>query len=199
MTATASPAVDTAPSPAEAPARALPCIITIFGATGDLTMRKLLPAIYNLTRDGTLHENTVVVGFARRPKTDEQFRQEMLDGVQKFSRTKPVDPGIWEKVASKLFYHQSTFEDAEGYKRLAERFAELDKQFNIGGRRLYYLSTSPAEFAPIIQHLGETGLGNIKNAFEPWDTDRLLDETRHPLRAFDRTLKPYAWVGDHYR
>src|SRR4051812_48200456 len=73
--------------------KAQPCIITIFGATGDLTMRKLLPAIYNLTRDGLLHENTVVVGFARRPKTDEQFRAEMLDGVQKFSRTKPIDPG----------------------------------------------------------------------------------------------------------
>src|SRR5829696_3991428 len=91
-----------------------PCIIVIFGATGDLTMRKLLPAIYNLTRDGLLHENTVIVGFARRPKTDEQFRNEMLEGVKKFSRTKPVDMGIWEKVASKLFYHQSTFEDPAG-------------------------------------------------------------------------------------
>src|SRR4051812_10647195 len=124
-------------------------------------MRKLLPAIYNLTRDGLLHENTVVVGFARRPKTDEQFRKEMLDGVQKFSRTKPVDPGIWDKVASKLFYHQSTFEDPAGYASLAKRFAELDKQFNTGGRRMYYLSTSPSEFAPIVQHLGEAGLGNI--------------------------------------
>jgi glucose-6-phosphate 1-dehydrogenase len=145
----------------DSPARAEPAIITIFGATGDLTMRKLLPAIYNLTRDGMLHENTVIVGFARRPKTDEQFRQEMLEGVQKFSRTKPIDPGLWEKVASKLFYHQSTFEDAEGYKRLAQKFEELDKKFNTGGRRLYYLSTSPTEFAPIVQHLGETGLGNI--------------------------------------
>ncbi len=143
------------------PAKAEPCILCIFGATGDLTMRKLLPAIYNLTRDGMLHENTVIVGFARRPKTDEQFRQEMLDGVQKFSRTKPVDPGLWEKVAAKLFYHQSTFEDAEGYERLAKRFQELDKQFNTGGRRLYYLSTSPTEFAPIIARLGEAGLGNI--------------------------------------
>jgi glucose-6-phosphate 1-dehydrogenase len=136
-------------------------IITIFGATGDLTMRKLLPAIYNLTRDGLLHENTVVVGFARRPKTDEQFRNEMLEGVKKFSRTKPIDPGIWEKVASKLFYHQSTFEDAAGYESLAKRFRELDEKFKTGGRRLFYLSTSPTEFSPIIAHLGEAGLGNI--------------------------------------
>jgi glucose-6-phosphate 1-dehydrogenase len=141
--------------------RAQSCILTIFGATGDLTMRKLLPAIYNLSRDGMLDENTVIVGFARRPKTDEQFRAEMLEGVQKFSRTKPVDPGIWEKIASRLFYHQSTFEDAPGYQRLAERFRQFDKQFNTGGRRLFYLSTSPTEFAPIITQLGEAGLGNI--------------------------------------
>src|SRR5271154_3752637 len=107
-------------------AKAEPCIITIFGATGDLTQRKLLPAIYNLTREGFLHENTVIVGFARRPKTDEQFRAEMLEGITKFSRTKPVDPGIWQKVASKLFYHQSTFEESAGYEKLGERFREWD-------------------------------------------------------------------------
>src|ERR1051325_5267128 len=99
----------------ETAGRAQPCIVTIFGSTGALTMRKLLPAIYNLTRDGMLHENTVIVGFARRPKTDEQFRAEMLEGVQKFSRSKPIDPGIWEKIAARLFYHQSTFEESEGY------------------------------------------------------------------------------------
>ncbi len=146
---------------AAGPPQAEPCIITIFGATGDLTQRKLLPAIYNLTRDGLLHPNTVVVGFARRPKTDDEFRKEMLDGINKFSRTKPADPAVWQKVAAKLFYHQSTFEDAEGYTRLANRFKDLDKQFNIGGRRLFYLSTSPTEFASIINRLGEAGLGNI--------------------------------------
>ncbi len=148
-------------SPDAAPPKAEPCIITIFGATGDLTMRKLVPAIYNLTREGFLHENTLVIGFARRPKTDEEFRAEMLEGVNKFSRNKPVDKAVWDKVASKIFYHQSTFDDAAGYEKLAERFRQLDKQFNIGGRRLYYLSTSPSEFAPIIANLGNAGLGNI--------------------------------------
>ena len=156
-------------------AKSEPCIITIFGATGDLMQRKLMPAIYNLTRDGLLHENTVVIGFARRPKTDEQFRAEMLEGISKFSRTKPVDQGIWEKVASKLFYHQSTFEDAAGYEKLAERFKELDKQFNVGGRRLYYLSTSPSEFEPIVTNLGNAGLGNI-DPFSPKAWRRIIVE-----------------------
>ena len=60
----------------------------------------------------------------------------MGEGVQKFSRTKPIDPGIWEKVASKLFYHQSTFEDAAGYQALAKRFKELDEKYSTGGRRM---------------------------------------------------------------
>jgi len=143
------------------PESAEPVIITIFGATGDLTARKLLPAIYNLTRDGLLHDNTVIVGFARRAKTDEQFRNEMLEGAEKFSRSSPIVPGIWEKVAGKLFYHQSTFENSGGYTRLAKRFEQLDKQYQIGGRRLFYLATSPSEFAQIINHLGEARLGHI--------------------------------------
>ena len=143
------------------PARAEPCVIIIFGATGDLTHLKLVPAIYNLTREGLLHENSVVVGFARRPKTDEEFRAEMLDGVTQFSRSKPVDPAIWKKVESRLFYHQSTFEDIEGYYALARKLTEIDRNFNTGGRRMYYMSTSPTEFKVIIKQLGDAGLGNI--------------------------------------
>ena len=137
------------------------CVIVIFGATGDLTARKLLPAIYNLTRDGLLPKNTVVVGFARRPKTDEQFRQEALDNVNKFSRSKPADPKVWNDLASRLYYHQSAFENPDGYSALAQKLAGFDKQFNTGGRRLFYLSTSPAEFVQIVEQLGNAGLGNI--------------------------------------
>ncbi len=138
-----------------------PCVVVIFGATGDLTGRKLLPAIYNLTRDGALPKSSVIVGFARRAKTDEQFRAEMLDAVNKFSRVKPAEKEVWDDLAQRLFYHQSTFEDAGGYQSLAKRLFELDERFGTGGRRLYYLSTSPTEFAPIVDHLGESGLGNI--------------------------------------
>jgi glucose-6-phosphate 1-dehydrogenase len=166
-----------------APGRTEPCILTIFGATGDLTMRKLLPAIYNLTRDGMLNERTVVVGFARRPKTDEQFRNEMLEGVRKFSRSKPVDMNIWNSIASRLFYHQSTFEDAAGYQKLAERFGQIDKQFNTGGRRLYYLSTSPTEFTTVVNNLGEAGLGNI-DPFSPAAWRRVIIE-----KPFGRDLQ----------
>ena len=138
-----------------------PCAIVIFGATGDLTARKLLPALYNLTRDGLLSKSTVVIGFARRPKTDEQFRAEMLDAINKFSRCKPADVELWRDLAPRIFYHQSTFENVDGYYALADRLAEVDKKFNTGGRRLYYLSTSPTEFGQIVERLGDAGLGNI--------------------------------------
>jgi glucose-6-phosphate 1-dehydrogenase len=141
--------------------KADPCAIVIFGATGDLTQRKLVPAIYNLLRDGMVDDQTVVIGFARRPKTDEQFRAEMKDAVGKFSRSKPLDPGTWDKLSQRIFYHQSTFEDQAGYDALREKLDGYDKQYNLGGRRLFYLSTSPAEFHVIIDRLGDAGLGNI--------------------------------------
>ena len=172
-------------------ARTEPCVIVIFGATGDLTQRKLLPAIYNLKREGLLHESTAVVGFARRPKSDEQFRQEMLEGVKKFSRSKPVDMAVWDKVARNLFYHQSTFEDAAGYAALNKRLTEIDQSNNTQGRRLYYLSTSPAEFEVIIDNIGNAGLGNI-DAFSAKAFRRLIVE-----KPFGRDLKTAQALNAH--
>ena len=183
------------------------CAIVIFGATGDLTARKLLPALYNLTRDGLLSKSTVVIGFARRPKTDEEFRAEMLEAVNKFSRCKPVDPELWENLAPRIFYHQSTFENADGYHALADRLAEVDKKFNTGGRRLYYLSTSPTEFGQIVERLGDAGLGNIdpfnsqawRRAIVEKPFGRNLDTARelnhHINRVFDESQ---VYRIDHY-
>src|SRR5437763_1240162 len=92
-----------------------PCTIVIFGATGDLTHRKLIPALYNLAADGELPPAVAVVGFARRPKTDEQFREELAQTTRKFSRQELRDD-IWKTFSQSLFYHQSEFEDEAGYK-----------------------------------------------------------------------------------
>src|ERR1700752_3328894 len=87
-----------------------PCSIVIFGATGDLTHRKLMPALYNLAADGELPPAVTVVGFARRPKTDAEFRNEMEESTRKFSR-QPVRDEIWKAFAQSVFYHRSEFED----------------------------------------------------------------------------------------
>src|SRR3954465_5700942 len=102
-----------------------PCSIVIFGATGDLTHRKLIPALYNLAADGELPPAVSIVGFARRPKTDKDFRKEKAEPTRKFSRQQVRDE-IWNMFAESLFYHQSEFHDANGYKTLVERLEKID-------------------------------------------------------------------------
>lgn len=132
---------------------AAPCIMVIFGATGDLTGRKLLPALYNLARDGQLPAHFACVGFARRDKTHEQFRQEMFDDVSKYSRVKPIDPVLWKNFSEQLFYHRSEFDHDEGYESLDRFLHELDSKFDTNGNRVFYLSTQPSFFPLIVEKL----------------------------------------------
>src|SRR5437870_5101635 len=134
-----------------------PCSVVIFGATGDLTHRKLLPALYNLAADGELPPAVAVIGFARRPKTDDEFRKEMEEATRKFSRQNVRDE-IWNTFAQSLFYHQSEFADEAGYKSLAERLAQIDAERNTRGNRLFYLAVAPDQFDPILKHLKAVGL-----------------------------------------
>ncbi|MGI8821352.1 MAG: glucose-6-phosphate dehydrogenase [Chthoniobacterales bacterium] len=133
------------------------CTIVIFGATGDLTHRKLLPALYNIAADGELPPEVAVVGMARRPKTDDEFRAEMGEAVRKFSR-QTVRDEVWDSFARSLFYHTSDFEDADGYKTLGERLDQIDQERGAGGNRLFYFAAAPDQFAPILQHLKAAGL-----------------------------------------
>lgn len=135
-----------------------PCILVIFGATGDLTARKLMPALYNLAREGQLPPHFACVGFARREKTDAQFRQEMLDAVNQFSRTKPVDQALWKTFSEQLFYHQSEFHEDVGYQSLDQKLKELDSKFGTRGNRVFYLSVQPSFFPLIIEKLHQFNL-----------------------------------------
>jgi glucose-6-phosphate 1-dehydrogenase len=129
-----------------------PCTVVIFGATGDLTHRKLIPALYNLAADGDLPSALTVVGFARRDKTDEQFRAELEEAAKKFSR-QSVQDELWQSFAGRIFYHRSEFADPEGYKALAKRLEEIDAKFGTRGNRLFYLSVAPSEFEGILENL----------------------------------------------
>lgn len=137
--------------------QAQPCALVIFGATGDLTHRKLVPALYNLAADGDLPPGTAVIGFARRDKNDDVFRQEMEEATKKFSR-QPVQQELWDHFAQNLYYHRSEFDNDDGYKALAERLEKLDKDLNLGGRRMFYLAAGPEQFEPIISRLKTSGL-----------------------------------------
>ncbi len=135
-----------------------PCILVIFGATGDLTARKLIPAIYQLSLGGMLPANFACVGFARREKTHEEFRKEMKEAVTKFARTKPIDEHVFSHFAQNLYYHKSEFDDQDGYKRLNDFLLELDNKLGTQGNRVFYLSTQSSYFAMIVENLNKNKL-----------------------------------------
>ena len=138
-----------------------PCSIVIFGATGDLTHRKLIPALYNLAADGELPPAVVIIGFARRPKNDDDFRKEMEEAVRKFSR-QAVRDEIWKTFSQSLFYHQSEFGDEAGYKSLGERLEKTDNERGTRGNRLFYFAAGPDQFETILKNLKTAGLNRAK-------------------------------------
>jgi glucose-6-phosphate 1-dehydrogenase len=142
-----------------------PATIVLFGATGDLTRRKLVPALFNLKRNGLLPGKCAIIGFARREKTDEAFRAEMLVGVREHGALGEAggEAGagaerVWEEFAASLFYHASTFEDLEGYRALGRKLEEVERRLGLPPNRLFYLATGPEHFSPIVKLLHEAGL-----------------------------------------
>src|SRR3569623_1627587 len=127
------------------PATAPACAVVIFGASGDLAQRKLIPAIYEMARENLLNENTFIVGFARSPMTDEQYRKESEEAVRKYARTKPVDEGLLRKVIERMHYFQGAdYGSAEAHQKLAETVSKRDERYgNSEKNRLFYLSTPP--------------------------------------------------------
>src|SRR5450755_2286073 len=180
-----------------------PCAVVIFGATGDLTHRKLVPALYNIAADGELPPAVAVVGFARRPKTDDEFRKEMEEATRKFSR-QTVRDEIWEGFAKSLYYHQSEFGDEAGYQKLAARLDRLDKESGTRGNRLFYFATSPEQFETIVQNLKKAGLNKAREGSwarvileKPFGTD--LQSARHLNRVVQRSFsEDQTYRIDHF-
>src|SRR3990167_6469091 len=135
-----------------------PCVLVIFGATGDLTGRKLAPALYSLGKEGFLPANFACVGFARREKSHAVFRSELKEEVSKYSRIKPIDETYWSHFQEQIFYHRSEFDQDEGYIALAEFLKQLDTRFATRGNRVFYLSVPPKYFPIIIEKLSLHGL-----------------------------------------
>jgi len=135
-----------------------PCVVVIFGASGDLTKRKLLPALYNLADQHLLSPGFSVVGFARTEKSHEVFRDEMRESVDRFSETGPANKDVWDSFAQGLFYISADPRSAEGYAKLSDLLAQIDRERGTAGNRVFYLSTPPSLYGPIIAQLGAAGL-----------------------------------------
>ena len=133
------------------------CLV-IFGASGDLTHRKLLPALYSLAHDGLLPAGQTIIGFARPDYGEDAFRQDIKKACNEFARIKPVDDAVWENFAKGLFYVKGDFTDPAAYNRLNQKLKECDKNRGTGGRRIYYLAVPPNFFPVIAELLGAEGM-----------------------------------------
>jgi glucose-6-phosphate 1-dehydrogenase len=135
-----------------------PCAVIIFGASGDLTKRKLVPALYHLAQDRLLPAEFAVVGVARRETSDDDFRALMKDAVAEFGGDGAVDETVWESFAKGLYYVTGEFDDDATYARLSEKLALVDRERSTAGNRVFYLSTSPSAFTMIVDKLGDAKL-----------------------------------------
>ena len=179
------------------------CTVVIFGATGDLAHRKLIPALYNLQVEGALPAGVKIIGFARRTKSDEEFRSGLEEVNKKVSRS-GHDETIWAEFAQNVHYHQSEFQDEDGYKRLANRLEEIDRERGGSGHRLFYMASSPEYFDDILQHLRGAGINRNHKGFwarviveKPFGTD--LPTAKHLNEVVSKTFhEADTYRIDHY-
>lgn len=135
-----------------------PCVLVIFGASGDLTGRKLVPGIYSLAKSRLLPSGFGLLGFARRPLSDDDFRTKMKDSVAKHARQKPIDPAVWDDLAEGIGYVAGSFDEPAAYQRLKERLEELDRTRGTRGGRTFYLAVPADSVRVIVENLVKAGI-----------------------------------------
>ncbi len=144
-------------TPSEPGRPAPPCAVVIFGAAGDLTKRKLLPALYNLKALGLLPREFAIVGVARKEKTHEQFREEQTREIREFA-TAPVNEPLWAELQQAMYYQAGELSDPAVYTQLADLLGMVAKRHGTRGNVLFYLAIPPSLFGEVVRRLGEAGL-----------------------------------------
>ena len=138
-----------------------PCTIVIFGASGDLTKRKLLPALYNLKALKLLPENFAVIGVAVSDSNDELFRTQITSDIQQFA-TRPVDQAEWDDFSKRSYYLSGDFNNPETFQHLGAKIKDVQKTWNLSGNVLFYLAIAPTFFGKVVEQLGNAGLTEEK-------------------------------------
>ena len=135
-----------------------PGVVVLFGGTGDLAHRKVVPALYHLWRTNLLPHEFMLMAIGRRAQDDESYRAAIRTSLEKYSRVLPLDEDAWRSFAERITYQQLEFGDAAGYEALAARLDALDAEHGTRGNRLFYMATQPSQFAEIVAQLGRVGL-----------------------------------------
>ena len=140
-----------------------PATFVLFGATGDLAHRKVIPALYHLWRTHLLPHDFMIVALGRRDYTDETFREGLRESLAEYSRVLPIDLSVCDELCERIVYHRCDFADPAGYASLAEMLDRIDEERGTRGNRLYYLATQPSAFPEIVAQLGRAGLDHERH------------------------------------
>jgi len=154
-------AIRPVPDAASASPPGEPCIMVIFGASGDLTKRLLMPALYNLACDGLLPAQFALAGIAMDELTTDSFRERMSRDIRTFNTRKELDVQVWNDLCARLYYTPGNFSDESAFARLFDLVAGLDKQYQAGGNVLFYLATPPSIFGLISASLDKAGFKKL--------------------------------------
>lgn len=138
--------------------RVPPCTVVIFGANGDLTKRKLIPALYRLAYERRLSQSFATIGNSRTAMSDEDYRAKMRDSVKQFLEDSPFDETLWEEFARRLFYVPGDVGSPEMYAALRDKLQQVEETFQTGGNVLFYLSTQPSHYEPVVEQIGAAGI-----------------------------------------
>ena len=139
-----------------------PCVMVIFGFSGDLTRRKLIPALYNLASQGLLSREFAIVGLGRTPMSDDDARKKMTEDFKKFA-SGPVDPDLWDWFVRRIYYLSGDFDNPATYSQLKDTVARADQEHGAKGNFFFYLATAPNFFGDIVERLSSVGLMNEEN------------------------------------
>lgn len=159
-----------------------PCIMVIFGASGDLTNRMLIPSLYQLYKDKLLNENFTVVGFSRKGMNEESFRDMLESGVREYGDQEKFDPKRWMEYKKNIFYIQADYEDINSFKNLKNEIERINEEKNLNGNCLLYMAVPPESLGGIIEKTGKSGLNRILKE-DSWTRIILEKPFGHDLKS----------------
>jgi glucose-6-phosphate 1-dehydrogenase len=165
-----------------------PCVMVIFGASGDLTKRKLIPALYNLARDNLLARNFAIIGFAYGDLTTDALREQLTRDIKSFA-TAPVDAELWDWFVRRIYYVRGSFDEAKDYQTLKQTIDEVSKEHGIHGNHFHYLAVAPKFFGTIVGHLGAAGLAHEEQGWRRVIIEKPFGRDLESARALNAQIK----------
>jgi len=175
-----------------------PCVMVIFGASGDLTKRKLIPALYNLAKDNLLSKEFALVGVARNEMSSEQFRDMISKEIGDFATTK-VDPDLWHWFARRIYYISGDFDDPKVYEELARVLGDVDKEHGTRGNYFYYLATAPSFFATVVKQLGVANLVSEERGWRRVIIEKPFGRDYESARSLNKEIRQVLDEKQIYR